>query len=151
MRFLLCLMLGGLLVSSRSTGEPSEGANRAARLTVIVEGCTEARGSVLIAIYGTAEAFAGNDPKKAAATARLPAGKGSLTHDFILPEGTYAILIAQDLNGNHRVDKNWLGVPTEPIGVSRGFKSKLRKPTFAECSFALHPPKQHIDIRLERF
>lgn len=111
----------------------------------------EARGAVLVAVYGTAEAFAGNDPKKAVASVRLVAAKGTLTHDFVLPEGMYAVLIAHDLNGNQKVDKNLLGIPTEPIGVSRGFKSKLRKPTFAECSFALHPPKQHVDIRLERF
>lgn len=151
MRFLLSLMLGYLFAFAPSTGEPSEEANRTAKLTVTVQGCTEVRGSVLVAVYGSAEAFAGNDPKRATATARLTVGKGVLAHDFVLPEGTYAILIAQDMNGNHRVDKNWLGIPTEPIGVSRGFKSKLRKPTFAECSFALHPPKQHVDIRLERF
>lgn len=116
-----------------------------------VQGCTEAKGSILVAVYGSAEAFASSDPKAASATFRMAAGKGILSHEFTLPEGTYAVMIVQDVNGNHKVDKNWLGVPTEPIGVSRGFKSKLRKPTFAECSFALHAPKQHVDIRLERF
>lgn len=151
MRFILSLMLGAFLATRPSMGGDAEEVNRTLKLTVGVQGCTNPKGTILVAVYNSSESFIRNDPKGAVATVKLPASKGIIRHEFALQEGTYAVMIAQDVNNNHQVDKNWLGVPTEPIGVSRGFQSKLRKPTFAECSFALHAPKQHVDIRLERF
>ena len=49
--------------------------------------------------------------------------------------GTYAVSIANDLNGNGRTDTNGIGLPTEEWGVSRNARPLMRAPRFAEASF----------------
>lgn len=51
--------------------------------------------------------------------------------------GTYAVSIANDLNGNKRTDTNVIGIPTEEWGVSRNVRPTLRAPRFIEAAFEL--------------
>lgn len=53
-----------------------------------------------------------------------------------LPAGTYALQVFQDDNGNHTLDFNWLGIPTEPVGFS-GHVSRYGKPSFADAAVAV--------------
>jgi uncharacterized protein (DUF2141 family) len=52
-----------------------------------------------------------------------------------LPKGTYAIGICHDLNSNNKMDKNFLGFPLEPYGISKNVRAYLSAPTFDEASF----------------
>ena len=64
-----------------------------------------------------------------------------------IPQGTYGILCFQDANRNGKLDTNFIGLPTEPWGVSRNVRPFLRKPKFEEIAFELN--KNVTDIRLE--
>jgi uncharacterized protein (DUF2141 family) len=52
-----------------------------------------------------------------------------------LPKGTYAIGICHDLNSNNKMDKNFIGFPQEPYGMSKNVRGYLSNPTFAQASF----------------
>jgi len=95
--------------------------------------------------------MAQDDAKKAFATYVVPVSASVATLDIEIEPGTYAVLVAHDVNGNKKVDKNWLGVPIEPIGVSNNLKSKLRRPTFAESAFNLQQSGLCIPIILEKY
>jgi outer membrane protein len=51
--------------------------------------------------------------------------------------GDYAVVVLHDGNDNGEVDHNFLGLPTEPLGFSNGFKLGLfsGKPTFEKLRF----------------
>jgi uncharacterized protein (DUF2141 family) len=56
-------------------------------------------------------------------------------HD--LPPGEYALAVYQDMNSNGRINKNLLGIPTEPYGFSNDIKPRLSAPSFEKTRFTL--------------
>lgn len=42
-----------------------------------------------------------------------------------LPYGLYALFLFHDQNSNGVPDHNWLGIPTEPMGFSAGFRPSI--------------------------
>ena len=49
------------------------------------------------------------------------------------PHGDYAISVYHDINNNHKLDQNAIGVPTEPYALSNNVNVKWRRPSFNEC------------------
>lgn len=54
-----------------------------------------------------------------------------------LPPGTYAVAVVHDENGNGRLDKNFLGIPTEGYGVSNNRTYAASSPKWQESRFTL--------------
>lgn len=104
----------------------------AADLIVKVTGYPENQGYVGCALYSSATGFP-TDPAKAQAQ-RHPARGQSLECRFEnLKPGDYAVAVSADTNSNGKTDKNFLGMPTEPWGVSRNPCPKMRAPRFEEA------------------
>ncbi len=104
----------------------------AADLIVKVTGYPENQGYVGCALYSSATGFP-TDPANAISQ-RHPARGQSLECRFEnLKPGEYAVAISADLNSNGKTDKNFLGMPTEPWGVSRNPRPKMRAPRFEEA------------------
>ncbi len=55
--------------------------------------------------------------------------------------GTYAIAIMHDENDNKKLDKNFLGVPTEGYGVSNDHTHAMSAPTWDESKFVVERGK----------
>jgi outer membrane protein len=53
-----------------------------------------------------------------------------------VPAGTYALVVHHDENDNGQFDKNFIGIPIEPIAISRGYRPK-GPPIFAPAAFTL--------------
>ena len=70
--------------------------------------------------------------------------------DTDLPPGTYAVSVYEDLNGNHKLDHNFLGIPREPVGASNNPRSRLGPPRFKQCSFHVGTAPKNIAITLVR-
>ena len=49
--------------------------------------------------------------------------------------GTYALAIYQDVNGNSKIDKNFVGIPTEPYAFSDNYIPRIKAPNFDDCKF----------------
>jgi uncharacterized protein (DUF2141 family) len=64
-----------------------------------------------------------------------------------VPEGTYAVVAFQDENGNGKVDRNFLGIPTEKIGFSNN-PSLWGAPRFSDSKFVLGGTAQRFAITL---
>ncbi|MEM6841302.1 MAG: DUF2141 domain-containing protein [Bacteroidota bacterium] len=52
----------------------------------------------------------------------LATDKDSGTAEFDVPYGKYAVSIYQDLNANGELDRNFLGIPKEPVGFGNNHK-----------------------------
>ena len=64
-----------------------------------------------------------------------PGGQTQVTYTLPLAPGEWAIALTQDLNENDLVDRNMLGIPTEPYGFSNNVRPHFRAPTFDDCRF----------------
>ena len=62
--------------------------------------------------------------------------------------GEYAIAIYQDLNDNRAFDKNFLGIPKEPFGMSRNPRYGRRAPKYEEVAFHVPADGAEMMIRL---
>ncbi|MBV8657926.1 MAG: DUF2141 domain-containing protein [Burkholderiales bacterium] len=49
--------------------------------------------------------------------------------------GTYAVSVSHDENENGKLDKNFLGIPTEGYGVSNNHTYAMKSPTWDESKF----------------
>ncbi|MDB5228422.1 MAG: hypothetical protein JWN78_2615 [Bacteroidota bacterium] len=65
-----------------------------------------------------------------------------------LPYGVYAIAIFEDLNSDGKIDKNMLGIPTEPYAFSQNYKPKIHAPSFDDCKFTYNAKENSVKMTL---
>ena len=105
----------------------------AADLEVRLSGAPDA-GELVFQVYDAADAF--GDLRDPAQEIRLPAhGDGSYALTGLVA-GEMALLVYYDENGNGILDKNFIGIPREPLAISNNYQPK-GPPTFARASFVL--------------
>jgi len=96
-------------------------------------------GTVALALYGSANTFGDlRDP------VRLEAYKVDGRESYVLndiPAGEYALLVYYDENANLEIDKNFIGIPTEPLGFSNDYRPK-GPPSFTRAAFTLAQDEQ---------
>lgn len=67
-----------------------------------------------------------------------------------VPPGTYAVAVAHDINGNHKTDTNFLGLPKEAWGVSRNARPAMRAPRFDEATFSVAENVVTLEIEVKK-
>jgi uncharacterized protein (DUF2141 family) len=122
-------------------------ADITARITVI--GPKAATGRVGCSLYAAAKGFPMDN--SGARAVWLAAAAGPVECRFTgVADGTYAIAVSHDLNGNNVVDTNFMGIPTEGWGVSGNVRPKLRAPKFDEAAFKVSDGRDvQLEIRVE--
>jgi uncharacterized protein (DUF2141 family) len=104
-------------------------------LTVNIAHVTDTHHQIYIAISKKSNGFPG-DPDVVRYITWDPAGRNSLSVSIPdIPYGKYAIMIFQDLNGNKKLDKGFLGIPNEPIAFSNDFHPLFGPPRWKDCEF----------------
>ena len=143
-RHLRNTLLAALLVAAL-------GASHAAEVVVRVIGLSEPLGQVGCSLFAGTAGFP-MDNTSARNLWVLADAKGVTCRFNDVPEGTYAVSIGHDLNGNKRVDTNFIGLPTEQWGVSNNARPTLRAPRFDEASFKVAADAKDvvIDIKVAR-
>jgi len=66
-----------------------------------------------------------------------------------VPFGSYAVQAYQDRNGNGKLDRNFIGIPSEPYGFSRGARSWTGPPKFKDAAFTLSSAAMTLDVRVQ--
>jgi uncharacterized protein (DUF2141 family) len=124
----LSLMLLLLLLASRAFAQ--------AALTVdVVLSDPKAGGSVMLAVcpdagpFGTDKGCLVRRAAAASATVRVPVGE--------LPPGPHAIKVFHDVNGNGKLDTNWMGIPNEPYGFGNDARGSFGPPSFEQSAVTL--------------
>lgn len=128
--FLLCCAL--LLFPAPSC----LGQEKVYSLTVTVTNIPGAKGSLLIGLYDSEASFTA-DPMPVSPKIPLTSADDVNTTIEGLKPGTYAIAVIQDLNGNGELDRNFLGMPKEPLAFSVITEIPKGKPKFSACSFRI--------------
>ncbi|NHZ79874.1 DUF2141 domain-containing protein [Massilia sp. CCM 8695] len=106
----------------------------AADLTIRIDDVRSDDGTVMVALYDSADGFL----KKTVGSAGGKAAKGSTTvvvRD--LPAGAYAFAIYHDANSNGKMDANMMGMPTEDYAFSNNALGRMGPPKFDDAMFTL--------------
>ena len=120
-------------------------------LTVDVRLTHDAHGDLAYLIFNAPSGFPGDrDQAIHHGFLPIPAGAQQISIDTDLPPGTYAVSVYEDLNGNHKLDHNFLGIPQEPVGASNNPRARIGPPHFDECSFHIGTAPKSITITLVR-
>lgn len=110
------------------------GMAQAADMTVGIEGLKNANGQVLVAVFDRAADFLKQPVRVAAVSAQQGKVQVSIAG---LPAGDYALSVFQDENGNGKLDKNVVGMPTEPYGFSNDAAGSYGPPSFQDATVRL--------------
>lgn len=99
-----------------------------ASIEVTVTTTAPATGKIHLAIYATEAAFLAEkaDYGKVVGLQRSKAEIATAMEG--LPPGQYVIAGFHDVNGNGKLDKNFMGIPMEPYGFSREPGNKWKRP-----------------------
>jgi len=105
----------------------------AATIEVRVSGVSAAKGKVAVAVCDKATFL-----KDCVHSTTAPATEGETVVTLKnVPAGNWAVLAYQDANNNGKLDRNFVGMPTEKYGFSRDARGSFGPPDFAEAAFAV--------------
>lgn len=107
-----------------------------------------ASGRVVLVLFNSANTFGDlRDPYRVV-TNDLD-GRDEYIIENVVP-GEYALLVYFDENGNGRIDKNFIGIPNEPLGFSNRYRPK-GPPSYNRASFQLKKDESRsFDVELYR-
>lgn len=90
-------------------------------IQMVIQGIGKTQGDVYVRIQDEKEAILKEGS--------FPAKKGSMEVTWTIPtRSKVAIWVFHDVNKNGELNKNTLGIPTEPWGISGGARPSLRPP-----------------------
>jgi uncharacterized protein (DUF2141 family) len=108
--------------------------SQAGELKLLINNPGLAGKTLFIAVHSIAADFPMNDEK---AVKRAVIAMGDKTELSIpnIASGEYAVAVFADVNGNGKLDSNFIGMPKEPVAVSRDAKGRFGPPKFADAAF----------------
>ena len=117
-------------------------------LTITVEGMDSSEGNLGILIFNGPKGWA-EDRQAALKDLIFPAQQGTQSVKVQLPPGKYAVALIHDVNKNHKLDKNWIGMPKEQWGMSNNPHATIKAPPIEKAMFTLDGDKE-IKIQLQK-
>lgn len=118
------------------------------KVRVEVTGLAPNTGSLRVAWYSDPRVF----PNSEAAFVETVSVGESETQvvEKIVPYGTYAIAAFQDVDGDSALNRNPVGIPTEPYGFSRNATGMWGAPAFKDAAIRATELELDCTIRLRR-
>ena len=101
-------------------------------LRVEVLNARSSNGYVAAAVYADGKGWLQDG--QAVQVGRVAAADKSVLLFANLPAWHYAVSLFHDENGNGRLDKNVMGIPTERYGFSRDARGPMGPPAFADAA-----------------
>lgn len=117
----------------------------ATELTVEITGMEGAEGQVMVALYDEASFL-----RKPLKGLRLKPDGKSVSGTFSdVPPGLYAVIAFHDENGNGKLDRNLIGVPTEKLGFSNNAKGFMGPASFADAKVEVNGAAKSVAVTLD--
>ena len=117
-------------------------------LTIEISNIKSIKGSIMLAIYDSADTFLGRQVVKGLTIPVTQKGKMQFVVKD-LPLGTYAFSIYHDENDNRVLDTNLMRFPREPYGFSNKAKGRFGPPSFKRAKIRFETNAQVVDIALK--
>lgn len=144
---IISVLLVGLAVAVAQQATPAAGQGYT--LTVVVEGIDDKDGNMGMLVFNSPKGWP-DDRQTALKDIAIPAHAGTMTMTVPgLPAGEYAVALVHDVNKNHKLDKNFMGKPTEQWGLSNNPHAVLKTPSYDSCKFTLKGDMEiHIKMQM---
>jgi uncharacterized protein (DUF2141 family) len=105
-------------------------------IAVTITNIENNKGVCKTCLFNNATAFGGNGEAFRCADVSILNKKASVVFEAV-PAGRYAIAVFHDANRNNKIDKNFLGIPSEGYGASKNKLPFASAPTFKDNQFAV--------------
>jgi uncharacterized protein (DUF2141 family) len=142
---LAALLLAGLPLGAAPALAPALGTET---VTVVVTRLASTHAAVKLTFYNSPTTFL-HKGQQALWRIVQPGGRQEISVPVQLAPGEWAVALTQDTNNNDKLDKNFLGIPTEPYAFSNNIRPRLAAPTFQECKFMVSGPGKVVRITLK--
>ena len=138
MKTTLCCAVIAVLALSAPAQKPATPATpQTYTLTVVVEHVNEEGGNIGVLVFNSGKGWPENRGL-ALKDVVVKAHSGTVIVTIPdLPAGNYAVAVAHDVNMNHKLDKNWLGMPKEQYAISNNPKVVFKAPSFDTARFSI--------------
>jgi uncharacterized protein (DUF2141 family) len=118
------------------------------QVNVTVDGLRSGDGDLVVELYADNEdGFLTKRARIARVRERLDRADPSVCLAAPKP-GYYALAVYHDENGDHKFNKNFLGLPTEGFGLSNNPPLRLGKPSFESVRFMVGSGETRVRVRL---
>lgn len=115
------------------------------KLVVKVTNIESNKGAIGVAISNSEKTFLG----KSFVSKSKKAKTGEMIFEFEVPNGTYTVSVMHDENKNGKLDKNFMGIPSEPYGISMEGKSRFGPPSYDDAVFTITDKNVKLTIEID--
>ncbi len=144
-KFVLLLTFSFLFINAKGPDPPVAG-----KLIIEVENIRTSGGTVWIGLYDSRENYLVKE--RAIVEGQHVDHTGKVFIEVPnLSFGNYALALFHDINNNGELDRNFLGIPSEPYAFSRLPATKWRLPRFDEVRFTFQQSNQVLTTRLQNW
>jgi uncharacterized protein (DUF2141 family) len=153
MKFLRVLAVSlamAVVVLGAASATPAPESAETSTVIVNVTGFRNAKGNVDALIFIHPKGFP-EDDSKAFDKDEAPIDPNTMSAQIVfkdVPRGFSAVTVLHDENMNHKIDKNFLGIPKEGYGVSNNPKKAMHNPKWDEAKFPVDRPEVIVPIKL---
>jgi uncharacterized protein (DUF2141 family) len=139
------LVVSSVLARPQSPGPPTSAC---CTLTIVVEGMSSDEGNLGVLVFNGPKGWP-EDRQEALKDIAVPAVKGTQILKVPgLSPGKYAVALIHDVNKNHKLDKNFIGVPKEQWGMSNNPHATIKAPPIEKAMFSVDKDTE-IHIKLQ--
>jgi uncharacterized protein (DUF2141 family) len=116
-------------------------------ILVSILGLKNQKGQVLVYLFASKTGFPTEFKSAFKSGKAIISGTDSQFNFSEIPPGNYAIAIVHDENGDNKLGTNFIGIPSEGIGVSNNPKGTLGPPKFDDAVFIHQNGTTKISIK----
>jgi uncharacterized protein (DUF2141 family) len=146
MSYHIIYFLLAVVFAARPAKDPAEEGV----LHLQISNVKEAQGWIWVGVYDSEDNFLIKEKAIVEGMEVDGVGKLDMQVDHV-KFGSCAVAVFHDINGNGEMDRNWLGIPTEPYAFSRKPRSKWRLPRFDEVVFTFKPKQNNLSVTLDKW
>ena len=142
---IVSLALVGVFAAAMPAGAETVKGN----LTVVVTGMKKTGGKVYIGLINSKATFLTKNQRRMFRGVARPIKNKRVVHVFRnIPAAYYALQVYHDENGNGKMDTNFVGLPTEPVGFSNKARIRFGPPAYKDARFRFKGGKASHRVRL---
>lgn len=120
-------------------------------IRVQIEGLKETKGQICFSLFASSKGFPDNgDNTLQAKCVSVREESPTLIIDN-LHLGTYALAVFHDVNGDGKLNRNFLGIPKEGFGFSQNPEIQTSPPSFGDSAVLVTSAETNLQVQLRYF
>jgi uncharacterized protein (DUF2141 family) len=140
-----CFFAAALLLGTAATA--ADGPN----LRIVATNIKSDKGKLYVWVYDKKDDWLSDRyrTQKSVEVAGSRAGD-RVTVELLLPAGEYALSVFQDVDDNGKLERNFIGIPKEPAGLSNNLRPRFGPPKYKDAAFTVAVgavTEQKIELR----